>query len=285
MSASNGRVTWEQAVAELLADPERAALARDCYYDGTELEAGQRYWGDAEWQAVRKLMPPAAGQALDIGAGRGIVSYALARDGWRVSALEPDPSTLVGAGAIRKLAEATGYPIEVCEGHGERLPFVDGRFDLVVARQVLHHASDLRSLLREVHRVLKPGGRLIAMRDHVISREADLGAFHTVHPLHQRYGGEHAAVLSEYTSAIESSGLTLTRVIAPLESPINYAPLTNEQLMDGIAQRLPRVLGFNRVARSLLRSSAVAACAVKLLARMDHRPGRLYSFVADRPGA
>ena len=42
-------------------------------------------------------------QALDLGAGRGISSYALAREGWQVTALEPDPSMLIGAGAIRSL--------------------------------------------------------------------------------------------------------------------------------------------------------------------------------------
>ena len=45
------------------------------------------------------------GQALDVGAGRGIASYALAREGFTVTVLEPDDSHLVGAGAIRSLAE------------------------------------------------------------------------------------------------------------------------------------------------------------------------------------
>src|ERR1700730_6096763 len=100
-------LTWEQAVATLLVDPRQASLARDCYFDGTALEAGQRYWASEEWQAVRRLLPEITGKALDVGAGRGIASYALARDGWSVCALEPDPSDLVGAGAIRRMiAEA-----------------------------------------------------------------------------------------------------------------------------------------------------------------------------------
>src|SRR5579871_6661341 len=105
--------TWEQAVADLLADPERSALARDCYFDGTPAEAGARYWSSEEWRAARELLPRSPGKALDVGAGRGIASYALAREGWRVCALEPDASALVGAGAIRALVEATGQPITV----------------------------------------------------------------------------------------------------------------------------------------------------------------------------
>src|SRR5712671_3057697 len=101
------KLTWEQAVATLLSDPQQASLARGCYFDGTALEAGARYWASEEWQTVRSLLPEVPGKALDIGAGRGIASYALARDGWKVCALEPDASALVGAEAIRSLAATT----------------------------------------------------------------------------------------------------------------------------------------------------------------------------------
>src|SRR6202140_2990484 len=146
--------TWEQAVASLLESHEGRALARDCYFDGTALEAGQRYWASQEWQAARVLLPGVTGTALDVGAGRGIASYALARDGWRVCALEPDASALVGAGAIRALAAPTPYPIEVVEAFGEELPFRNNQIDLILPPQALHQARYLRSLLYELHRVV-----------------------------------------------------------------------------------------------------------------------------------
>jgi SAM-dependent methyltransferase len=280
-----GAPTWEQAVASLLNDRDGMALARDCYFDGTALEAGQRYWASEEWQAVRRLLPEVAGAALDVGAGRGIASYAMSRDGWSVCALEPDPSDLVGAGAIRRMVAEAGSSIEVFEAFGERLPFEDGRFDLVMARQSLHHARDLRALLRELYRVLRPGGRLVAMRDHVISRARDLALFHEAHPLHRLYGGEHAYLLREYTSAICGAGFSLQKIIAPLESPINYAPLTRETLAAGVSNQLPDLFNARRVARRLLRSPAIMTIALTLLRHIDNRPGRLYSFVADRQGA
>ena len=279
-----GRLTWEQAVATLLEDPEHASLARDCYFDGTAAEAGARYWASEEWQAVHSLLPEECGKALDIGAGRGIASYALARDGWQVSALEPDGSALVGAEAIRGLAAATGYPIEVFQTFGEDLPFDDRQFDLILARQSLHHARDLRMLMRELYRVLRPGGRLIALRDHVISRAGDLSRFHATHSLHRVYGGEHAYLLEEYTSAFRSAGFSLIKIIAPLVSPINFAPLTRKTLAAAVADRIPDFLGARRIARWLLRSRPIMALAVTLLGRVDNRPGRLYSFVADRRG-
>ncbi|GAC1668443.1 MAG: hypothetical protein NVS9B2_11430 [Steroidobacteraceae bacterium] len=277
-------VTWEQAVAALLKDPEQSALARDCYFDGTAAEAGERYWGSAEWQAVRALLPAMRGNALDVGAGRGIVSYALARDGWKVRALEPDGSPLVGAGAIREMAQATGYPIDVVESFGENLPFENETFHLVVARQSLHHARDLPAMIRELYRVLRPGGRLVALRDHVISSIEDLPRFYAVHPLHSLYGGEHAYPLGAYTSALRAAGFSLRKIIAPLESPINYAPLTPETLPAGIADQLPDLLGSRRIARRLLRAPLAMSMALKVLRRVDRRPGRLYSFVADRAG-
>jgi SAM-dependent methyltransferase len=274
--------SWEQAVAALLEDRGSSALARDCYFDGTVLEASQRYWSSEEWQAVRPLLPAVTGTALDVGAGRGIASYALARDGWNVCALEPDASELVGAGAIRHLAAETGYRIEVFAAFGEKLPFADGHFDLVVARQSLHHARDLRALLQEIHRVLRRGGRLVALRDHVISATGDLARFLEAHPLHRLYGGEHAYLLEEYTQAIRGAGFALQKIIAPLESPINYAPLTRDTLALGIANQLPDLLNVRRVAQRLLGYRSIMSVALRLLKRIDNRPGRLYSFVADR---
>ena len=274
--------SWEQAVATLLGEGKDPTLAKDCYFDGTALQAAQRYWASEEWQALRRLLPPTAGTALDVGAGRGIASYALARDGWNVHALEPDPSMLVGAGAIRQIAAETGYSIVVLEAYGEKLPFEAGRFDLIIARQALHHARDLPALLRELYRVLRPGGRLIAVRDHVISSHADLSRFLDVHPLHKLYGGENAYMLGEYTAAIRGAGFSLQDVIAPFDSPINYAPLTRAGLPSAIADRVPNVLHSRRFAARLLRSPPILKAALSVIKRIDNRPGRLYSFVAER---
>ena len=275
--------TWEEAVRWLIAQPDQQDLVRASYYDDPLPTTAARYWQGEEWAAVRTLLPATRGRALDVGAGRGIASFALAKEGFTVTALEPDGSALVGAQAIRSLATASGLPIEVTQEFSERLPFDDRQFDLVFARAVLHHTSDLAAACREFLRVLKPGGLLIAIREHVISRSEDLPAFLEIHPLHKLYGGENAFRLEEYQSAIRAAGFELNQVLAPLRSPINFAPHTLDALQSEVAQRVGRkAYWLTQVVRTGLRLPGVWPVARALLEQIDHRPGRLYSFVARR---
>ena len=269
MSAEPG--TWEQAVLWLRSQPGQQALVRDCFYDDPLLEAAQRYARSSEWRALRELLP-APGRALDLGAGRGITSFALASSGWQTTAVEPDPSAIVGAQAIRALAQNAGLPIEVVAHFGESLPLDDGTFDLVHCRAVLHHARDLRALCREVARVLRPGGVLVATREHVVSRRDDLPRFLAAHPLHRLYGGENAYLLEEYLGAIRGAGLVLQRVLNPFESDVNLFPDTREQLKARMAKRL-----------RLPFPGLVPDWLLRWLGGRSDQPGRHYTFVAMRP--
>lgn len=283
-SVSRELSSWEQAVQWLREQPEQQELVLAAYYDDPLPASADRYWRSEEWRAIRPLLPPSRGRALDVGAGRGIASYALAKEGFAVTALEPDASALVGAQAIRGLAEASGLPIEVNQEFSERLPFADAQFDVVFARAVLHHTSDLAAACREFLRVLKPGGRLLAVREHVISRPEDLPAFLDLHPLHKLYGGENAFLLQQYEAAIRAAGFRLPRVLAPFESVINYAPYTEASLKEELAARITRRLpGAKGLVAGLLGLPPLWAVARRVLGRVDHRPGRLYSFIAQRP--
>lgn len=276
-------LSWEQAVQWLRDQPEYTELTRACYFDDPLVDAADRFCASSEWQAVRHLLPSSTGKALDLGAGRGISSYALAREGWDVTALEPDPSPLVGAQAIRTLFDSVGLPISICSEYSEELPFPNNSFDLVNARQVLHHAQDLSQTCREIFRVLKPGGYMIATREHVISKDEDLSAFYERHPLHKLYGGENAFRLDVYLSAISNSGLQIRQTLSELDSPINYYPLTLDQALQQRmaansawwSPHLGRLFSSNHLFGRL-----VQPLLLYWNRHQDKTPGRLYSFVA-----
>jgi SAM-dependent methyltransferase len=275
-------VSWEEAVAWLVAQPDKQALVKDCYFDSSPEAAAERYSQSDEWKAISALLPHVPGRALDLGAGRGIASYALAKAGWSVVAMEPDPGDFVGRGAIHKIAQSKRLKIEVAEEFGESIPRDSGSFDLVVARQVLHHARDLPDLCAEVFRVLKPGGTFIAVRDHVISSPDDLPTFLQIHPLHQLYGGENALQSGQYLDAMQMAGFRVEQMLRSFDSVINYAPHTRETLRGEFQRRLSR-FPLGGLAGSCLNVDSIMDMSLALLSRIDRRPGRLYSFICSKP--
>jgi len=109
-------------------------------------------------QPVSELLSPEA-RVLDVGCGAGILLPLVA----------PLCRQLVGLEVAAAFAEASRQVVEcrrlenvvILEGSVEHMPFGDGEFDVLVAVDVLHHVFDLPACVAELHRVLRPGGRLI----------------------------------------------------------------------------------------------------------------------------
>jgi len=264
--------SWEEAVLWLRNQPDKQELVRACFYDDPPEESAERFYQSTEWKAVQNLLASVAcGTVLDIGAGRGISSYAFARDGWIVTALEPDASEVVGTGAILQVAQS-GLDITIIGERGEQLPFPDNTFDLVYGRAVLHHAQNLKKLCEEASRVLKRGGLFLFTREHVISSRRDLESFLVSHPLHFLYKGENAYLLKDYVEAIKSADLTITNTMSPLASDINLFPTTKCILVEKIKAQYPIPLPDYFVQKVI----------IPVREKKNNSPGRLYSFLGHK---
>ena len=97
-------------------------------------------------------------QVLDVGCGDGVPICAVASRGAVATGVDPDPAMLAAA---RARAGKDGIKATFLDGRVERLPFPDASFDIVAAITVLCFVSDAAGALREMARVLRPGGRLV----------------------------------------------------------------------------------------------------------------------------
>ena len=105
-----------------------------------------------------------AGQRLlEVGCGMGTDLLQFARGGAKVTGVDLTPRSIELSRRHLSLYGQTGeFAIADCE----TLPFADESFDVAYSNGVLHHTPDTAGAVREVHRVLKPGGRAVVMLYH-----------------------------------------------------------------------------------------------------------------------
>ena len=121
---------------------------------------------DARWKkrAVGLANVHHGTRALDLACGTGDIAFALNDGGASVIGLDVTHRMLVLAGEKRRRARSSlaGGPAFVT-GDMMALPFPDGSFDLVTTGYGLRNVPDIGGALEEIHRVLKPGGRMLSL--------------------------------------------------------------------------------------------------------------------------
>lgn len=149
---------WQAHVNnEYYTDAERAS---DAYFDQIEQRRYQTHYHLPELFAS---LDGAGAALLDVGCGIGVDSIQLARRGFEVTAVDLTENALQIA---RQFAERRGVSIDFRAGNAESLDFGDQSFDAVYSFGVLHHTPDIAASVREVHRVLRPGGTAYVMLYH-----------------------------------------------------------------------------------------------------------------------
>jgi SAM-dependent methyltransferase len=161
---------------------ERAVTLREA--EG--LQWKRIYESEADWlRSVQKEFPlfipfleqkrgvVFRGRILEIGAGGAWLSAELSKLPRVVEVIATDFSPKMlkeEAPRTFKLLKANSAKITCMPGDFHKLDFPDTHFDFVVSSAVLYHATNMVQVLREVKRVLKPGGQLVAIREPVWPR-------------------------------------------------------------------------------------------------------------------
>jgi trans-aconitate methyltransferase len=155
-------------------------------------------------------------RVLDLGCGDGALTARLASSGARVRGVDAS-AQMVGAARSRGLS--------VDEASAEALPYSDATFDAVFSNAALHWVRDQEAMMREVHRVLRPGGRFVA----------EMGGHGNVAAIHvgfaavlTRYGypelenhANYYPTPQAYTRRLERNGFRVERIaLIPRPTPL-----------------------------------------------------------------
>ncbi len=154
------------------------------YYDGFMEGAERAYLG--RWRD--ELLAQAGGDVLEIGAGTGVNLNHYPGSVSSLALCEPDAGMV--ALLRQRLSELEpAFPVRVFEAPGERLPVEDSSVDVVVSTLVLCTVADLDASIAEVHRVLKPGGRLLFMEHVAEHRRLPYAFQRAATPFWRRFAG------------------------------------------------------------------------------------------------
>jgi ubiquinone/menaquinone biosynthesis C-methylase UbiE len=111
-------------------------------------------------EVVRAIAPQPGECVLDVGAGMGPGTVLAAKTGASVLAVDPTPY-MRRILAVRRLGQRRRGAIRVADGSAESIPADDRSVDALWTVNTMHHWTDLDAAVRELARVLRPGGRLL----------------------------------------------------------------------------------------------------------------------------
>jgi SAM-dependent methyltransferase len=199
------------------------AVVRDQYATEANLRARQALWREVEgenapevlWRVLASFAP--LGRVLEVGGGQGELAERMQRElGAAVTFVDQSE---------RMVELARGRGIETARvGDVQQLPFEDTSFDLAVAAWMLYHVADLDRGLAEIARVLRPGGRLVAVTNslrHLEEFRALVGIPTSV--LEDHFNSENGeASLLRHFARVERVDTELVAVVRDRETLVAY---------------------------------------------------------------
>ena len=188
------------------------------------------YAGDVAFDAVAEVAPQ---RLLDVGCGTGWFGARVQSElGVAVNAVDQSERMV-------ELAREAGVDAEAADV--QRLPFGDAMFDCVAANWMLYHVPDLDLGLAEIARVLRPGGRLVAItngKDHLIELWTLVGAGSERIGRDFGFGAENGEeILSRHFADVEVRDASGTVRIEDRDAIVRY--VTSTERGKAYAEQLP----------------------------------------------
>lgn len=196
----------------------------------------QYYW---KYVGMRRVSPQPGEWVLDVCGGTGDLSVAAMKavgDGGRVVCYDINHD-MMAAGRSKILNRRWRRRVEWVRGDAEEIGFADASFDVVTIGFAVRNITHMKRAFREMHRVLKPGGRFLCLE---FSRPAwpwfrriyDLYSFHVMPVLGAMFAGERTA----YLRLPETIRLFLTpEELADVLREVGFREVRHELLTNGIA--------------------------------------------------
>lgn len=191
---------------------------------------------------------------LDLGSGAGIDCFLAAKrvgESGRVIGVDMTRSMLAKA---RVNAEKGGFTnVEFREGEIEAMPVEDNSVDIVISNCVINLSTDKRAVFREIHRVLKPGGRFY-ISDIVLARPLPKAIAESASAYTACIGG--ALPREEYLGIIEEAGFGAPNILQENAFPATW--ITSDKEIDRLQKAYPELTADD------IQQAAEAVLSLKL---------------------
>lgn len=258
-----GRIDVKRLIAQL--DDGDLLRDADAYFAGLSVQSEQCYKPFSNvtdaihiTRNVSLLLQAAdvfrGAEVLDFGCATGWLSLALADLGCSVVGVDIAPAALQLAEAwCAQRGVRVGGAVRFAAYDGHRLPLDDNSVDRVVCFDAFHHVKDQTSTLKELARVLKPGGRVAMvepgpLHSQTEQSQAEMSQYNVI---------ENDIVMADIAAAAQSAGLGLPQLLVQMQKPM-VVPFEQYQEWSGTGG-LPKVDG-GRLLASLQRHLTDTQC-------------------------
>lgn len=213
-------------------------LGTRAFFDQVERE---RYEGYAPWMAsVMGFDQFKGARLLEVGCGMGTDLLQFARGGARCTGVDLTPRSIqIARHRFQLYGEAGDFML----ADAEHLPFGDESFDVVYSNGVLHHTPDTERAVREVHRVLRPGGlaRVMLYHKHSLNYWGEMILHRGILGGELLRGRSPEQIMSRWVEYSEHGGRPLVKVYSRREARALFAPFREVKVE--VEQLIRRELG------------------------------------------